>query len=199
MPRQTPEVTARDRTVLREILRLTAASPAALAHLFPSRGAAYVRLGILAERGFIERTHSFGRRVYVVTFYGAEAVGLRAMPGTPGPTARIARLATIATVLAPLGYQPAPAPRSGFSKSLAWFASHHRFIAVYSTPARLTGHRVRRLLGRLQIIRHRAHAVILAGNDQTMSRSIPPSQYPSVLIVPVPLSAEARALITHIV
>lgn len=198
MPKPTPQVTERDQAVLREIARLTAAPAAALIHLFPSQSAAYVRLGILVNRGLVARTDSFGRRAYGITRRGAVAVNLPVPRNGVRETARVSRIATVAVALAKIGYHPVTSQRARLSTTIAWFASSHHRVAVYAPLARINSRRAQRYLAKLRILRHGAHAVILAGNDQTMARRVPPAQYPLVLILPVPLSPHAKELLAGI-
>ena len=187
------QVTARDVDVLREIARLAAAPPAALAHLFPSRSAAYVRLGVLTERGFLTRTTAFGQRAYQVTPKGAATAGLRASRAGGAPTARAARMAAVAAILVPLGCRPTPAPRPGMHPAVDWFTCEKGLVAVYPSSARLTGRRARRVLIRVRIFRHTAQAIVLAGSAETKVRVMRDLRYPPVIITPTPIGPTGRS------
>jgi hypothetical protein len=183
---------------MREVARFAAVPAAALVHLFPSRAAAYVRLGTLAERGFLSRTTAFGRQAYQLTPKGAAVAGRSASRATTGSGARAARLAAVAALLAPLGYGPVPAPRPGMPKAVAWFACGKRLVAVYASAARLTGQRVRRLLGRLRIYRHTVHAIVLAGNGETKTQVVRNVRFPPVAVIPIPPRAAGREVLTSV-
>jgi len=191
-------MTERDIAVLREIARFGAVPPAALAHLFPSRDAAYVRLGILAARGVVARTVSCGQRAYVVTPTGATAAGVRGARAALDPTARTARLAAVAALLAPGGYRPAPPPRPGLPRAVAWFGRGPRVVAVYPSSAVLTNWRARRILGRLRILRHTVQAIVLAGSGGEHARVLHDPRYPPTLITPIPAAATGRALLARL-
>jgi hypothetical protein len=198
LPRGASEVTGRDVEVLREVARFAAVPPAALAHFFPSRAAAYVRLGVLAERGFLSRTTSFGRRAYRVTPKGAAAAGLHASRAGTSSTARAGRMAAVAALLAPLGYAPVPAPRPSMPTAVAWFSCGKRVVAVYPSSARLTGRQVRRLLSRLRIYRHTAHAIVLLSGGGVPARVVRDWRYPPVIVVPVPIGATGRTFLVGV-
>ena len=151
-----------------------------------------MRLGLLAERGFLTRTTSFGQRAYRVTPNGAVAAGLRTSRAGGAPTARAVRMAAVAAILVPLGCRPTSAPRPGMHPAVGWFTCGKGLVAVYPSSARLTGRRARRVLSRLRIHRHTARAIVLLSDSTINTRVVRDWRYPPVIVVPVPVDAMGR-------
>lgn len=192
-PLGTP-LTDRDRVVLRLLGRLRAAPVPVLAAYFPSQAAAYVRLGLLAQRGLVRRSSAFGRRLYVLTARGAAAVGLPA-PRSSAVSPSTSRLAALLAVLAPMGYREAAPPRR-LRRSVTWAAregSPWNGVALYVSSQRITRRRATRIVPRLGLMRNAARAIIIAGGSRTRPEVVRDPLYPPVLVTPVPVPARALA------
>ena len=122
-------LTDRDRRVLQEVGYLRAAPLSHLLTFFPSRAAGYVRLGILARRGLVNRFSAKEERWVSLSPSGAATVGGTALRGRSRIAERRTAFVTVHLLLTSCGYarvlRPPAAPRT-----LAYYGRQGEVIAM---------------------------------------------------------------------
>jgi hypothetical protein len=177
-------LTARDAALLREIALRGPLPVDALTEHFPSRQAAYVRLGALARRGLIEPAWVAGSRVWTATPQGRRALGLS--PGrsaaAPGPR-RLAR-ARLILLMARLGYRPTGRLRRTVPSSALWFRRGDRVVVACVIGRRVTASQAARLADRMGLHRNTVHALLILEPRGGRPRALDLPLRPPIVIVP---------------
>jgi len=186
-----PFLTNRDRRVLEEVGHLGAAPLSSLLNFFPTPAAGYIRLGILARRGLINRFPAKGERWVSLSPSGAAAVGGIVLRAQSRLAERRAALAIVHHLLASCGYARGPRPPAA-PRTLAYYERQGEVLAVAVTVHPLRRDRLQALIRPVIFspASRAAKRIVVFAPGATSQRlpAVPDSWQYRILLMPLPNS-----------